>query len=159
MSTSGEDFLDLHREQRHHRSRPESRLDDRHRIRRDTQRRRQPKPQKHLLLEQPSGLVRVRSRFDRAVEVDAGPGLKLDKTEYTATATNGVVTIAYINKDSQRHTLVVVGEDKVIEGNKLVVAGRNAIAVGQFNLKPGKYTIYCDVPGHSASMKATLTVA
>lgn len=94
-----------------------------------------------------------------ALEVDALPGLKLGQAEYTATATNGVVTIAYINKDSQRHTLVVVGADKVIEGNKLVVAGRNEIAVGQFNLKPGTYTIYCDVPGHSASMKATLTVA
>jgi plastocyanin len=94
-----------------------------------------------------------------AVEVDAGPGLKLGMSEYTATAQAGVVTIAYVNKDSQRHTLVVVNADKIVEGTKLVVAGRNDVAVGKFNLAPGKYMIYCDVPGHSSAMKASLVVS
>lgn len=91
-----------------------------------------------------------------ALEVDAVPGLKLDKSEYTATA--GTVTIAYINTDSQRHTLVVKDADGILIGDKLEVVKHNAIDTGTFELAAGTYTIYCDVPGHG-SMKATLTVS
>ena len=93
-----------------------------------------------------------------ALEVDADPGLKLDKTEYAIAATGGAVTIAYVNKDSQRHTLVVKDSAGVIQGTKLEVPKHNSVSVGTFQLAAGKYTIYCDVPGHG-SMKATLTVA
>lgn len=91
-----------------------------------------------------------------AVEVDAVPGLKLDKSEYTATA--GTVTIAYINTDSQRHTLVVKDSTGILIGEKLEVVKHNAMATGTYELAAGTYTIRCDVPGHG-SMKATLTVS
>ena len=93
-----------------------------------------------------------------ALEVISGPGLHLDKSEYTIAATNGSVTIAYVNHDTQRHTLVVVNQDKIIEGTKLEVQKRNAVSVGTFQLTAGTYTIFCDVPGHTSSMKATLIV-
>ena len=91
-----------------------------------------------------------------AVQVDAVPGLKLDKSEYTATA--GSVTIAYVNEDTQRHTLVVKGADGVIIGSKLAVNKKNDIDVASYDLAPGTYEIYCDVPGHGG-MKATLVVS
>ena len=91
-----------------------------------------------------------------ALEVDAVAGLKFDKSEYTATA--GTVTIAYLNKDSQRHTLVVKDSADVLVGTKLEVVKNNSISTGTFELAAGTYTIYCDVPGHRSSMKATLVV-
>ncbi len=90
-----------------------------------------------------------------ALEVDAVAGLKFDKSEYTAKA--GSVTIAYVNKDSQRHTLVVKDSADVLVGTKLEVVKNNSISTGTFELAAGTYTIYCDVPGHG-SMKATLVV-
>lgn len=91
-----------------------------------------------------------------AVEVDALSGLKLDKAEYTAKA--GSVTIAYINKDSQRHTLVVKDSDGILIGEKLEVVKNNAIDTGTYELSAGTYTIKCDVPGHG-SMEAKLVVS
>jgi hypothetical protein len=91
-----------------------------------------------------------------ALEVQTVPGLKLDKAEYTAKA--GSVTIAYVNTDNQRHTLVVKDSAGVLVGTKLEVIKHNSISTGTFELAAGTYTIYCDVPGHG-SMKATLTVS
>ena len=91
-----------------------------------------------------------------ALEVDAVAGLKFDKSEYTATA--GTVTIAYLNKDSQRHTLVVKDAAGVIVGDKLEVVRSNDLSTGTYQLAAGTYTVYCDVPGHGA-MKATLVVS
>jgi plastocyanin len=91
-----------------------------------------------------------------ALQVDAVAGLKFDKSEYTATA--GTVTIAYLNKDSQRHTLVVKDAAGVLIGDKLEVVRSNDLSTGSYQLAPGTYTVYCDVPGHG-SMKATLVVS
>lgn len=93
-----------------------------------------------------------------ALEVDAVAGLKFDAEEYTATATDGAVTIAYINEDTQRHTLVVKDADGIIIGDKLEVNKKGDVEVGTYELAPGEYLIYCDVPGHG-EMKATLTVS
>jgi len=91
-----------------------------------------------------------------ALEVDAVPGLKFAQDAYTATA--GTVTIAYINEDTQRHTLVVKDADGILIGEKLEVVKKNSIDTGTYELAAGTYTLYCDVPGHG-SMKATLTVS
>lgn len=95
-----------------------------------------------------------------ALEVDAVAGLRFDAEEYTAAA--GSVTIAYVNKDSQRHTLVIKeiieDGDDIIVGDKMEVARKNDIDIQTVELAAGEYEIYCDVPGHG-SMKATLTVA
>lgn len=91
-----------------------------------------------------------------AVQVQAMPGLKLDKGEYTATA--GQVTLAYVQQDSMRHTLVVKDSAGVIQGTKLEVIKKGDIATETYALAAGTYSIYCDVPGHG-TMKATLVVS
>ena len=92
-----------------------------------------------------------------ALAVYAGPGLQLDQPAYTIAATNGQVTIAYVNRDTQRHTLVVVDSSGITQGTKLEINKSNDESVGTFSLPAGQYKIGCEVPGHGA-MKATLTV-
>jgi plastocyanin len=91
-----------------------------------------------------------------AVAVYAGPGLQLDQSQYTAKA--GKVTIAYIDRDTQRHTLVIEDAAGVIQGTRMVVNGQNDEMVESFALAPGTYTMHCDVPGHGA-MHADLVVS
>jgi plastocyanin len=90
-----------------------------------------------------------------ALEVDAVAGLRFDSEEYTAAA--GSVTIAYVNEDSQRHTLVIKDADGIIIGDKMEVTKKNDIDIQTVELAAGEYEIYCDVPGHG-TMKAILTV-
>jgi len=93
-----------------------------------------------------------------AVVVKAGPGLVLDQSQYVTTATAGQVVIAYVQQDTQRHTLAVKDSSGIIVGKKLVVVKKGDIDIGTYTFAPGTYEmIYCDVPGHS-SMKATLQV-
>jgi plastocyanin len=93
---------------------------------------------------------------DIGLEVDAGPGIRFNATSYTATA--GTVKVAYVNKDSARHTLVIIDSNKVQLPGELEVAKSGAFEVKDYDLKPGEYTLFCNVPGHQ-NMKATLTVS
>jgi len=93
-----------------------------------------------------------------AVVVKAGPGLVLDQSQYVATAQGGRVTIAYVQQDTQRHTLAIKDSAGVIVGKKLEVVKKGDIDYGTYTFEPGTYEmIYCDVPGHG-TMKATLQV-
>jgi uncharacterized cupredoxin-like copper-binding protein len=82
--------------------------------------------------------------------------IKFDQKQYTVHAGN--VATAYLSKGQQNHTLVVQDPN----GNKVpptlkVSPGQKAGAV--YQLSPGTYTLYCDIPGHrDAGMEATLTV-
>ena len=89
------------------------------------------------------------------LEVDAISGLRLDKPQYTATA--GEISVAYVNEDTIRHTLVVVQDGNVISGFTLKVNQKGDVDTGQITLQPGKYVLMCTVPGHQ-NMKADLTV-
>lgn len=67
----------------------------------------------------------------------------------------GVVGIEYVNAGAVIHTLVI----ESVNGFKLEVPGRGDVDTGTVALKPGTYTLYCDVPGHrQAGMEAPLTV-
>jgi plastocyanin len=92
---------------------------------------------------------------DAGLVVYAGPGIKFDKTDYTATA--GTVKVAYSNRDAQRHSLDIVNSDKTVIGSELVVGKSGDLEVGSYDLPAGTYTLECLVPGHD-SMRATLTV-
>ena len=92
-----------------------------------------------------------------ALVVEAGPGLVLGQSAYTTAAVAGKVVIAYVQKDSARHTLLVRDAAGIIIGQKLEVIKSGSVALGTYDLPPGVYEILCDVPGHG-SMKATLTV-
>jgi nitrite reductase (NO-forming) len=65
----------------------------------------------------------------------------------------GVVGIDFSSADTL-HTFVIQG----IDGFKLESSGNKT--TGKVDLKPGKYTFYCDIPGHRAQgMVGTLTIS
>jgi plastocyanin len=81
--------------------------------------------------------------FDRdAYRVDAGP-----------------VDVAYQQKGTLPHSLVIEGADgAALDGFKLEVGDAGADR-GTIDLAPGDYVLYCDVPGHrGAGMEAELHV-
>jgi plastocyanin len=82
--------------------------------------------------------------------------IKFDKTEYTAKPGN--VALAYLSKGQQSHNLVIEDSSKARVGTELIV-GPGASTGEVFTLTAGTYKMYCTVPGHKASMNATLTVA
>lgn len=89
------------------------------------------------------------------VVVTAKDGLRLDPNSYTATA--GEISIAYINDDTIRHTLVVVHDGTRVEGFELDVGKRGFVDQGTVTLLSGNYVLQCTVPGHQ-NMKADFTV-
>ena len=61
-----------------------------------------------------------------------------------------------LTSDGGQHTLVFDGGK--VPGFKLQANSGNSAQL-KVNLKPGKYTFYCDIPGHrAAGMEGTLTV-
>lgn len=91
---------------------------------------------------------------DADVVVGALDALVFDAESYTATA--GDVDIAYVNRGSVAHTLLVLDADQKAIGPKLTLPGGGE-EEGTYTLAAGTYLLFCDVPGHG-NMKATLTV-
>jgi plastocyanin len=91
------------------------------------------------------------------IAADPGGALKFDKTSLTAPA--GEVTIDMDNPSSVPHSVSIEnGVDKEGTGGTAGV-GKGEVSTVTADLKPGKYTFYCPVPGHEAAgMKGTLTV-
>lgn len=86
----------------------------------------------------------------------AASGLKFDTTTLAAKA--GKVTVAMSNPSGSTipHGIAVQGNG-VDKDGKIVPGGSTSTLT--LNLKPGKYTFYCPVPGHrAAGMVGTLTV-
>lgn len=83
----------------------------------------------------------------------ADGSLKFDKTTLTAKA--GSVTIDLDNPSTTPHGVAVEGNG-VDKSSQTVTNAKTSVTV---DLKPGKYTFYCPVPGHrQAGMQGTLTV-
>ncbi len=87
--------------------------------------------------------------------ISAPGGLKFDAKEYSAKA--GQAKLNYANKDSQVHNLVIQDAATVLAGARLK-AGPGETVGSTYNLKPGTYAVFCDIPGHKASMNAKLVV-
>ena len=88
-----------------------------------------------------------------ALAAPADGSLKFDKSTLTAKA--GSVTIDLDNPSSTPHGVAVEGNG-VDKDSQTVTNGKTSVTV---DLKPGKYTFYCPVPGHrQAGMVGTLTV-
>jgi uncharacterized cupredoxin-like copper-binding protein len=91
------------------------------------------------------------------VKFEADPEGGLAYTTTSATAEAGEVTIDFNNPQP-------VGHDVAIESSGGETVGKTELATEgssstEVNLKPGKYTFYCSVPGHrEAGMEGTLTV-
>jgi mono/diheme cytochrome c family protein len=87
------------------------------------------------------------------LDIPAEPTGQLLYQYKNATAPAGPLAINSQNKSQTPHDISVQGQatGKVVKGG-----GTSTIKV---NLKPGKYTFLCTVPGHAAAgMKGTLTV-
>jgi plastocyanin len=99
-----------------------------------------------------TGFVQPTGPAVDTLEVTAEPNTTFDSKTYSVKA--GVVQVAYVDASSQTHTLVF--DDPKFNGFELAVpAGPKT---GKVDLKPGKYTIYCTLPGHRAlGMQATVT--
>lgn len=97
------------------------------------------------------GFVEPKGKPVATVTVDALPSLKFQAKEFTTQA--GVNQFDYISKGGT-HTLVFA--ESALAGFELKVPPNDQ---GKVKLKPGKYTIYCTIPGHrAAGMQATVTV-
>jgi Copper binding proteins, plastocyanin/azurin family len=91
------------------------------------------------------------------VSVTAGPGLTFNGVANTGNydAPAGIVQIDY--GGASGHTLAI--QDPKFDGF-LLESSAGGKKTGKVQLAPGKYTIYCTVPGHEAAgMKATITVS
>ena len=90
------------------------------------------------------------------LQIDADPTGQLKYLASSATATPGQVTISMTNKSSTPHDIAISGAG-VSQVGKIVSGG--GISTVSANLKPGKYTFFCTVPGHrAAGMVGTITV-
>jgi plastocyanin/predicted small secreted protein len=92
-----------------------------------------------------------------AIDVEADPSGSLAFTTDEATAKAGKDTVNFTNSSPVPHDVRFEdssGED--VGGTETISEGSESATV---ELKPGKYTFYCSVPGHrQAGMEGTLTV-
>jgi plastocyanin len=88
-----------------------------------------------------------------ALTIDAIDGTAFQSTKATAPA--GQLTVKMLNKSPLQHDIVLQG----VSGAHGKVVPQGGTSTFTVNLKPGKYTYFCSVPGHEAAgMKGTLTV-
>jgi plastocyanin len=97
------------------------------------------------------------------LEIAANPAGQLAYTASKAEATPGPVTIVMANMSGVMHNIAVEpGENgasaktAAIGASSFITKGTTSVTV---NLKPGKYTFFCEAPGHrAAGMYGTITV-
>jgi len=99
----------------------------------------------------PSGTAKADAK--NVVSIPADPNGQLAYAFKTAEAKAGKVTVQSKNDSSVPHDIAIEGgpTGPIVQGGK--------VSEISANLKAGKYTFYCSVPGHEqAGMKGTLTV-
>jgi plastocyanin len=84
------------------------------------------------------------------------PGTQLAYNTKLLTAKAGSVTIAMTNMSPLEHNVTIAEGSKVLGATPTFTGGVKSVTL---NLKPGKYTFYCSVPGHrQAGMEGTLVI-
>ncbi len=84
------------------------------------------------------------------------PGPQLAYNTKLLTTKAGSVTITMTNMSPIEHNVTIAEGSKVLGATPTFTGGAKAVTL---NLKPGKYTFYCSVPGHrQAGMEGTLVV-
>ena len=91
------------------------------------------------------------------LDFEADPGGQLAYTTKTASTKAGNVTVNFTNPQALSHDVAIEdsgGEE--VGATEVIGEGSDSTEV---ELKPGKYTFFCSVPGHrEAGMEGTLTV-
>jgi plastocyanin len=101
----------------------------------------------------PSGYVPPKGPPVATLEVDALPALSFQAKAFTVT--HGIVLITYVSKGSGHN----LSFDPPGPTNFSIDVSDGQTKSLKVLLKPGTYTIYCNVPGHrAAGMEAKLTV-
>jgi uncharacterized cupredoxin-like copper-binding protein len=91
------------------------------------------------------------------LKFEADPSGQLSYTTKSVTAKAGKVTVELHNPQPLPHDVAIEDSSGKTIGKTEVVTESTDTAV--VNLKPGKYTFFCTVPGHrQAGMEGTLTV-
>lgn len=92
------------------------------------------------------------------IQLEADPSGSLAYTTTEASAKAGNVTIDFTNPQPVGHDVAVEDPgDKDIGKTEIITESSESVTLK--DLKPGKYTFYCSVPGHrEAGMEGTLTV-
>lgn len=93
-----------------------------------------------------------------AISESADPSGQLKFTKSTLTAKAGKATVDFTNSSSLPHNMTIVDSSgKQVGATPTFAGGTKSFTA---DLKPGKYTFYCSVPGHrQAGMQGTLTVS
>jgi plastocyanin len=97
------------------------------------------------------------------LEIDASPSGQLAYTSDKAEAQPGAVTIVMANMSGVMHNIAIepgengaTGKGTPVAASKFISKGTTSVTV---SLKPGKYTFFCQAPGHrAAGMYGTVTV-
>jgi plastocyanin len=92
------------------------------------------------------------------VKEAADPSGQLKFTNNTLTAKAGKATVDFTNASPVPHNMTIVDSSgKKVGATPTFSGGTKSFTA---DLKPGKYTFYCSVPGHrQAGMQGTLTVS
>ncbi len=92
-----------------------------------------------------------------SLDFEADPSGSLAFTTGEATSKAGKVTVNLTNSSPVPHDVAIEDEGgETIAQTETLAEGSDSTTA---NLKPGKYTFYCSVPGHrQAGMEGTLTV-
>jgi plastocyanin len=91
------------------------------------------------------------------VDIEAEPSGQLLFLPSEASAKGGKATINFFNSSSVPHDVAIEDSSgETIAETEVISEGTDSTTA---ELKPGKYTYYCSVPGHrQAGMEGTLTV-
>jgi plastocyanin len=97
------------------------------------------------------------SKAGTALTLAADPSGALAYNTKQLSAKAGTVTITMTNMSPLEHNVTVAEGSKVLGATSTFKGGSMTL---KLNLKPGKYTFYCSVPGHrQAGMEGTLNVS
>ena len=94
---------------------------------------------------------------DVDVEVVAVDGLAWAESSYTATATDGAITVYSVNESSLPHNLYVRDGSGKEVGKFIDLPTRGDSGTVELQIAPGEYRIVCLIPGHT-NMDVPLTV-
>jgi plastocyanin len=92
-----------------------------------------------------------------ALKLAAEPSGALAYNTKQLSAKAGTVTITMTNMSPLEHNVTVAEGSKILGATPTFKGGSKTLTL---NLKPGRYTFYCSVPGHrQAGMEGTLNVS
>jgi plastocyanin len=99
---------------------------------------------------------KIETGAGQSLKLSADPSGKLAFDKSSLQAKSGPLVIAMTNPSQLQHDVSIEGPGAEKEGK---VVGKGGVSTVSAEVKPGKYTYYCSVPGHrDGGMEGTLTV-